>query len=363
MRARRVVGLTAAALLVAGGVAGAWALTRSAAAEPAVAPQGPAHTAEVTRGTVTDARTWDATLGFGDPFTVRAAAQGVVTWVADQGAPAEPGAVLVRVAQQPTIVLAGTVPMYRELRAGSTGADVAQLEAGLAAMGYEGFTADDSYTPKTADAVRRWQEDVGATVTGAVPLSAVVFLAEPGRVDSRWVRAGDLVSPGAALLDVTGTAHVVSLTADVADRNVLAVGTPATVTLAGGEEVTGAVTSLQVVAAPETAGGAGGGGLGGESGAEESSLAVEITLDAPAAPELVGSPVDVAVVVEERADVLVVPVNALLALAEGGYGLEVVADDGTTRVVAVEAGLFADGVVEVSGPALREGMTVGTAAR
>ena len=71
-------------------------------------------------------------------------------------------------------------------------------------------------------------------------------------------------------------------------------------------------------------------------------------------------PVNVRLVVGERKDVLVVPVGALLALAEGGFGLEII-DGVSSRVVAVEAGLFASGNVEVSGPAIAEGMTVGMA--
>jgi hypothetical protein len=39
--------------------------------------------------------------------------------------------------------------------------------------------------------------------------------------------------------------------------------------------------------------------------------------------------------VDERVDVLMVPVNALLALTEGGHGVEVVASDGTTSNVPV----------------------------
>ena len=55
---------------------------------------------------------------------------------------------------------------------------------------------------------------------------------------------------------------------------------------------------------------------------------------------------------------LTVPVAALVALAEGGYGVEVV-DGRRTRYVAVETGLFAGGRVEVTGDGLAEGMTVG----
>ena len=68
---------------------------------------------------------------------------------------------------------------------------------------------------------------------------------------------------------------------------------------------------------------------------------------------------DVTFVADERKDVLTVPVAALLALAEGGYGVEVV--EGGTRPAscAVETGMFADGRVEVTGDGIAEGMTVG----
>ena len=52
------------------------------------------------------------------------------------------------------------------------------------------------------------------------------------------------------------------------------------------------------------------------------------------------------------------PVAALLALAEGGYGLEIIEGSGS-RIVAVETGLFADGRVEVSGDGVSQGATVG----
>jgi multidrug efflux pump subunit AcrA (membrane-fusion protein) len=79
--------------------------------------------------------------------------------------------------------------------------------------------------------------------------------------------------------------------------------------------------------------------------------------------DLIGAPVDVIVAIDRRKDVLTVPVNALLAVAEGGFGLEVVDDDGTTEVVPVRTGLFGDGRVEVKGKGIAEGTVVGTAGR
>jgi predicted ribosome-associated RNA-binding protein Tma20 len=52
--------------------------------------------------------------------------------------------------------------------------------------------------------------------------------------------------------------------------------------------------------------------------------------------------------------VLAIPVAALLALAEGGYAVELV-DNGSTHLVGVETGLFADGLVEVKGNGLSAG--------
>jgi multidrug efflux pump subunit AcrA (membrane-fusion protein) len=57
---------------------------------------------------------------------------------------------------------------------------------------------------------------------------------------------------------------------------------------------------------------------------------------------------------------LVVPVNALLALAGGGYAVEVVGSDGRHRLVPVSTGLFddADGLVQVTGSELAAGQRV-----
>jgi hypothetical protein len=69
------------------------------------------------------------------------------------------------------------------------------------------------------------------------------------------------------------------------------------------------------------------------------------------------APVDVAIVSDSASDAFAVPVTALLALAEGGYAVEVV-DDGATYLIGVETGLFADGLVEVRGSGLSAGLVV-----
>jgi hypothetical protein len=132
-----------------------------------------------------------------------------------------------------------------------------------------------------------------------------------------------------------------------------------TVVLPGGAKVQGTVSAMRVV---KTSSGAFGEDSGGDTTDSTSIIQVEVAL-AEQTDELVGAPVDVVVAIDERADVLLAPVNALLALSEGGYGLEVVRDDGTTRIVRVDTGLFADGKVEIRGGGIAKGTVVGVAGR
>jgi hypothetical protein len=96
-----------------------------------------------------------------------------------------------------------------------------------------------------------------------------------------------------------------------------------------------------------------------ENPGQEDTTKIEVTVGFDKAPQgLDDASVNVLFVSSQRENVLTVPINALLALAEGGYGLQIV--DGTaTRIVAVETGLFADGRVEVTGDGLTEGLKVG----
>jgi multidrug efflux pump subunit AcrA (membrane-fusion protein) len=59
-------------------------------------------------------------------------------------------------------------------------------------------------------------------------------------------------------------------------------------------------------------------------------------------------------------NVLVVPVDALMALSGGGYAVEVVNSDGVHHLVDVSLGIFDDGAgqVQVSGPGLAAGQHV-----
>jgi hypothetical protein len=340
-RRRRLVWPTLVGAVLIAASAGAWLWAGDASTEPVPDGAGPVATAVVELGMISATEEWEGTLDHGQPFTVTAGGGGTVTRLADQGETVERGDELYRLNEQPVTLLYGAVPMYRDLGPGQSGADAEQLEVNLESLRYEG--------------VREWQADIGVAETGSVSLAAVVFLPEGGRVDSLHASVGDRVSPGAPVLDVTGDEQVVSLEADVDDRDRFDVDTEVTVVLPGGDEVAGTVAATAVVEVASE-------GPGGE-GDTESVLQVEITVEEQAPDEFVGAPVDVVVAIDEREDVLLVPVSALLALAEGGYGLEVVGDEDTTSIVSVTTGLFADGKVQVDGDGIVEGTVVGVAGR
>jgi membrane fusion protein, multidrug efflux system len=349
MSARRKAVVAAAAVAVGGATAAAVAFGLPEASNSNT-PRGamPPATAAVTRQTLVDRQDKDGKLGYGDTTTIAARPAGTLTWLPAANATIKRGAALYRVDESPVVLLYGSLPAYRTLAPGVEGADVRQFERNLWALGYRGFTVDETYSSATATAVRKWQKDLGLTRTGRVETSSVVYAATSVRVSERKAAPGDAVGPGAAVLTVTGTARQASVDLDIDDQRLAKIGATVKVTLPDGTVVPGKITDAETVVEP------------GE-GREPDTTKVEVTVGFAAGKNPKGldqASVTVAFTAAQRKDVLTVPVAALLALAEGGYGVQVV-EGATTRIVAVETGLFADGRVEVTGNGLADGMTVG----
>ncbi|MEU4567421.1 peptidoglycan-binding protein [Micromonospora sp. NPDC023956] len=340
-----------AVVLAGGAVAVGMAVDGSAGESAGAAPLPPTTTA-VTRQTLVDRETKSGELGYGTPRALDTRYNGTLTWVAATGSTVARGKALYRVDDEPVVLLHGSLPAYRTLRAGVSGRDVTQFERNLTDLGYTGFTVDDDYTSATADAVRRWQEDLGVPESGQVEPGRIVYAAGTVRVASQGAEVGDAVAPGRTVLSTTGTTRLVTCTLDVDDQRLARTGAEVTITLPDGRRTTGKVGTVETVVQTSA-------GATGQDPVSETRIEVSVTGDDPAA--LTGfeqAAVDVGFVAAERADVLSVPVAALLALAEGGYGLQVVNDAGT-RIIAVRTGLFAAGRVEVSGDGVVEGLTVG----
>lgn len=93
-----------------------------------------------------------------------------------------------------------------------------------------------------------------------------------------------------------------------------------------------------------------------------SELTMTVTIkDQSAVSGMESGHVGVTVPTGSRTDVLAVPVEALVAVQGGGFALKVVTHSGKqVTLTGVQTGLFADGLVEVSGKGIAAGTKVVT---
>ena len=311
------------------------------------APPPPTTTPVSRRDLVVNAEL-DGRLGYGEAVEVPAQRTGTVTWQPEAGSIVEPGGVLWRTDDRPVVLVRGDLPAFRTLASGVEGADVGQLQVFLIEQGHlalEDVDGEQEFDSATVRAVRAWQEALGLRETGRVELGDVVFWPEPVRVAEQLAAPG--APSGGAVISATSTDQAVRLDVATDDLSLVAAGDQVQVELPDGSTVPGTVASVGRVATAAEQGG-------------DPTVPVVVELDAPA-EQFDEAPVTVLVEREAARDVLAVPVAALVALAEGGYALERVADDGTTSLVGVEIGTIVDGIVEVTGD-IAEGDTVVTAA-
>ena len=337
---RRALPVSLAGAALAGAVVAV--AVRGGQAPPATPAPPQLGTATVTRTNLVTTALTSGTLGYAATRPVVNMASGIYTWLPRPGAAIGAGGVLYRVDNTPVMLMAGVTPAWRPFALGMTdGPDVRQLQANLVAGQFADglFTAPTGhYDLLTAEAVQRWQSASGMTATGWIPLGQVIFLPEAILVSALNVAPGQAASGGQQPYQVTAGERTVTvpLNPDLPPASV-------------GEIVSIILPSLASTPGKVTAVGA------------ESATSGQLTV-APERPQATGTGVNVQVqvslAVQSVRGVLAVPVSALLALAGGGYGLEVVAPSGAHRLVGVTTGIFAAGQVQVSGPGLTTGTKV-----
>ena len=157
---------------------------------------------------------------------------------------------------------------------------------------------------------------------------------------------GSAVSLNSQLYNISSIGIEVVFQVDASDQETVSVGDSVEIELPTDERVPTQITFIDQVVTQT-----------------QSGEFIEVTLEVLNPEEIEAydqAPVKVFVTTEISENVLYVPVNALLALAEGGYALEVYSggiEVGTfegesgvdTSYVAVEIGVFTDGFVEVKG--------------
>ncbi len=271
-----------------------------------------------------------------------------------------PGQSLWSVDGQPVPLLPGTLIPWRAFRAGmSPGRDVAALNQALIGLGDgDGLAVSESFTDATAAAIDRLQASLGLSETGSLALGSVVFEPTAVRVTSVHQLVGNVVGGGQPVLDVTSTTPLVNVALPVGETSRVKLGDPVSVNLPDGTIGEGMITAVGTVATNTTP---------SNSGSNNTSATVNVTVSliklSPAG-SLDQAPVTVNITNNAAHQVLAVPTTALLAVAGGGYAVEVAKPDGTHQLVGVTTGIFDDesGMVQVSGSGLGAGQQVVVAA-
>lgn len=223
--------------------------------------------------------------------------------------------------------------------------DIEMLRENLSELGYMG---------SAEDAVKRWQKESGRPATGLIEPGQIVVAPGPVRVAAHLADVGAVVysrmdgqngmMPGAnnsnQVVRYTSTEKIVTVPLEVADHDYAKPGDAVVVTLPTNVKVPG---TIRKVSAQFDAQG-------------KANTEIEIPKQ-DVLGSLEAASVDVEFVIGKRSDVLAIPITALVALADGGYGIEIV-DGKSSRVIPVSTGLFARGYVEVSGEGVAEGVIV-----
>jgi multidrug efflux pump subunit AcrA (membrane-fusion protein) len=341
------------AVALAGGVAAAVAAGAfgGSGSAPGVGSD-PYHTgtALVRRQSLMSQTQLQATLGETGSYSVVNQAQGIITALPSVGAVIRQGHALYAVDGAPVVLLYGSVPAWRDLTEGMSGADVAELNCDLVQLGYaspaELGAGADYFSVGTASALQQLQTRLGVAATGTLTLGQAVFLPTAALITGlgQGVVTGGQAMPGGVLLSASSTRRLVTIALDPSMQSELKTGDKVSITLPGGQVTPGAVSSVAAVAAV----------------ASGATIAVQVTPTRPAAlGHLEQAPVQVTITTASVNGALVVPVDALLAQADGTYAVEVAGPHGR-RLVPVSTGLFdeAAGLVQVTGQGLAAGQRV-----
>jgi peptidoglycan hydrolase-like protein with peptidoglycan-binding domain len=313
----------------------------------------PTSLATVTRRSLSSRTSVNGTLEYAGSYSVVSPAAGIATWLPRAGQVIGRGQVLYRLAGRPVVLLYGPVPAFRALQHGMTGTDVRQLNANLVALGYASSSvldpASSYFSSATKYALEQLQAALGVKETGTLELGQALFLPRALRITNVMATLGAPVAPGAVIAQASSTTRRVAVELDAAQQASVRVGNRVAITLPNNRTTPGVVTSVGRVAHSS----------GGSSGSPKVPVYI-----APRDPRVTGTldkaPVQVQITTASVRHALVVPIDALLALAGGGYAVEAVDAAGAHRLVPVTLGLFddADGLVQVSGSGLFSGQRI-----
>jgi hypothetical protein len=260
-----------------------------------------------------------------------------VTSIIAPNAAIQQGDVLYTVDGAPVVALDGALPAWRSLSTSSAdGADIAQLEAALVALGYDPglkVTIDNNFDAATRTMVKAWQQGLGVEATGAVTLGSVVFLPSASTVSTVARAVGDAVGDGDTVLNLSTPTQQVLVDVPAGDESQVVPGLTVEI-----GSVQGTVSRLR-------------------SADRDGTVVVEAVITPATAIENAtnGTSVKVTLTLQDDAGVLIAPAEALVSRLDGTYAVQAKTADGTTKWLTVELLGVSGGNVAIRGPEVSEG--------
>jgi peptidoglycan hydrolase-like protein with peptidoglycan-binding domain len=219
------------------------------------------------------------------------------------------------------------------------GADIAQLEASLVAMGYDPaqqVTIDNHFDSATRTMVKAWQLGLGVDATGTVALGSVVFLPAATTVSGVARAVGDAVGDGDAVLTLASPTQEVLIDVPTGDEAQVVPGLEVKV-----GQVQGTVARLR-------------------SANQNGAVVVEAVIapTTPIANAGNGSSVKVTITLQNNTGALIAPAEALVSRLDGTYAVQQQAADGSTKWLTVELLGVSGGNIAIRGNDVSEGTTL-----
>ena len=264
-----------------------------------------------------------------------------------------------------TIAMYGEQPAWRTFEAGmAEGLDVFQLEQNLVALGYDetgSIAIDHEFDEHTSTAIENMQSVLRLPITGKLEFREVLFI--PGNSVVQYsefhTEIGTSIVPTNPVLSLTTIEKVISkpgfedvikslqkvnTSIEVVNKDLVDLVLIVSIELPDENIISGTISDIGDIAViPQ-----------GNQG--EPYLEIVVSLeDTESYPEWTGASVTVSVTKKLASNVLAAPVTSLLAILGGGYAIEVI-ENGSSKLVPVSVGLYADGWVEING----DGINVGT---
>ena len=342
------IGIGLVVAVLAGGGAWAFLALNPASHQPdanaATAAPTPKATATVEQRDLVTTYVATCAVDFGDPTQLIAGLGGTVTELPVVDSVIQPGQTAYRVDDSPVTLLRGELPAWRDFVPWmEAGRDITQLKAALVDGGWadaDVIGTTEKWNQALSTAIADFQEARGLDRSSRLDRGSIVFLPSQIRVASVLADLGTAAQVGQPVFNYTNPTQRLTCDVGTANRRYAVVGAEVLVELADAQPITAKIQEVATQAAT--------------SPGETDQILVTIE-DAAITNQAVGDVAKVTFSHTVARDVMTVPVTALVAFTDGGFGVQRLDASGATEYVPVETGQFADTWVEVTGSGLAVG--------